>query len=206
MIKNTIRRAGLVILLVTSIFVIVCLVAVLPVALVSTNYSYTDTSIISNSNGKDNVISNNVPPALFSPNQMYQSIMRSQSWNGGEEKFLPTIASAFSCGYTAAADDDNTNPPILPNDIRKGFSNNMTVRQVWRLVKGYIRSAQKRREDANRQQDFDVSLLYVPFLPPKDVPLARVYSGETPRPDGTTESNLRVGVPMYQSGPAIWFL
>ena len=120
-----------------------------------------------------------------------------------EDEFLPTVASAFSSVYTAA-DDDNTNPRILPNNIRKDFSNNMTVRQVWRLVKGYIRSAQKQREDANRQQAFDS--LYVLFLPPKDVPLARVYLGETPRPDGTTESNLRVGVPIYQAGPAIWFL
>jgi hypothetical protein len=120
-----------------------------------------------------------------------------------EEEFLPTVASAFSCGYRSA-DDVNTNPRILPGDIRDGFPNSITIRQVWRLVKGYIRSPQKQREGANSQQDFDVSL-YVPFLPPKHVPLARVYLGKEDRLDGTSGSNLRVGVPFYQ-GPAIWYL
>jgi Zn ribbon nucleic-acid-binding protein len=120
-----------------------------------------------------------------------------------EEEFLPTVASAFSCGYTSA-DDDNINPRFLPRDICDAFPNIITIRQVWRLVKGYIRSNQKQREGADRQQDFD-GPLYVPFLPPKHVPSSRVYIGKKDRPDGTSGLNLRGGYPTYQ-GPAIWYL
>lgn len=117
-----------------------------------------------------------------------------------EEKFLPAVSNAFSCGFTD--DDKNIDIVTLPSDIRDEFSKgNLVVQQTWRLTKGYLKSPQKQRERAREQQDFDVSL-YVPFLP---VDKARVYIGEAPRPDGTYGSSLRVGGPAYQ-GPAIWYL
>ena len=104
---------------------------------------------------------------------VYDEVLELEWWEG---EFFPLVASAFSCGYTSA-DDDNTNPRFLPGDIRDASPNSITFRQVWRFVNGYIRPPQKQREGANSQQDFDVSL-YVPFLPPKHVPSARVYIGK----------------------------
>ena len=116
-----------------------------------------------------------------------------------EDEFLPTLAAAFSCGFT----DDDTNEDIdtLPSDIKDYFQDNITVQQVWRLTKGYIKSPQKQREFLHRQTDFDVSL-YVPFLP---VAKSRVYLGEAARDDGTVGGTLRNGFPTYQ-GPAVWYL
>ena len=37
-------------------------------------------------------------------------------------------------------------PRILPGDIQDYFTNDRTIQQAWRLVKGYIRSPQKQRE------------------------------------------------------------
>ena len=110
----------------------------------------------------------------------YDEVLELEWW---EEEFLPLVASAFSCGYTSA-DDDNINPRFLPGDIRDASPNSITIRQVWRFVKGYIRPPQKQREGANSQQDFDV-FLYVPFLP------LCLYRGKD-RSDGTSDSNLDV--------------
>jgi hypothetical protein len=66
--------------------------------------------------------------------------------------------------------------------------------KIWRLLKGYLTSAQKQRERARRQHDFDLSL-YVPFMKKlKDVEYA---------PDWVAENEMRVGYPTY-NGPAIW--
>ncbi|CAB9514002.1 expressed unknown protein [Seminavis robusta] len=113
-----------------------------------------------------------------------------------EDEFLPAAANAFSCGFTSQ--DETSSPGKLPADIREAFlRQDPTIQRVWRLMKGYLRSPQKQRENANRQADFDVSL-YVPFL---KVPLARTYMGL----EGSIGSSMRVGYPTYQ-GPAIWFL
>lgn len=86
-----------------------------------------------------------------------------------EDVFLPAAGGAFSCGFSRA--DGQEDPRALPSDIREDFENSKIVQQVWRLVKSYIRSPQKQRENNFRQQDFDVSL-YIPFL---KVPKARSY-------------------------------
>ena len=115
-------------------------------------------------------------------------------------EFLPTTAAAFSCGFVDA--DNDADPNHLPHDIREEFRTRLTVRQTWRLVKGYLRSPQKQRELWTGQQDFDVSL-YVPFI---GVPLDQVNLGLVPYPDGTDpKQGFRTGVPPYQ-GPAIWWL
>ncbi|KAL7547127.1 hypothetical protein ACHAWF_010444, partial [Thalassiosira exigua] len=106
-----------------------------------------------------------------------------------EDVFLPTTAAAFSCGFTDA--DKQEDPNMLSNDIRKAFPSNTTVRQVWRLMKGYLRSPQKQREKVNRQQDFDI-LLYVPFMP---VESSRRY----------LQKSMQTGYPTYM-GPSVWFL
>ena len=106
-----------------------------------------------------------------------------------EDNFLPTLASAFSCGFTE--EDKHEDPSILPNDIREAFPENEVLQQVWRLMKGYLRSPQKQRERVDRQQDFDVSI-YVPFMP---VPLSRTY----------LLRHMRTGVPTYM-GPSVWYL
>jgi hypothetical protein len=109
-----------------------------------------------------------------------------------EDEFLPAATNAFSCGFTDA--DKTTNAPDrLPNDIRQAFvvDDNLVVQQAWRLTKSYLRSPQHQRGPPRAQQDFDMSL-YVPFLPPTEVPLARLDA-------------VRSGFPTYQ-GPATWYL
>lgn len=73
----------------------------------------------------------------------YDEVLELEWW---EEEFLPLVASAFSCGYTSA-DDDNTNPRFLPGDIRDASPNSITIRQVWRFVKGYIRPPQNNEKE-----------------------------------------------------------
>ena len=51
-----------------------------------------------------------------------------------EEEFLPTVAAAFSCGFTD--DDKNVDINTLPSDIREDFDDNLVIQQVWRLTKG----------------------------------------------------------------------
>ena len=113
---------------------------------------------------------------------------------------LKCCFGSISCGFT---DDDAVIPtsPPLPRDIRDHFEESATIQQVWRLIRGYMHSPQKQRENINRQQDFDVSL-YIPFL--KTAP-ARMYLGEEPRPDGRMRGAMRTGFPTYQ-GPTVWFL
>lgn len=109
-----------------------------------------------------------------------------------EDTFLPTLANAFSCGFSEEY-DTTEDPNLLSSDIREKFlEGDKTIQQVWRLMKGYLRSPQKQRETLNRQSDFDVSL-YIPFL---KVPMAVKYR------DGGV---MRGGFPAYQ-GPSIWFI
>jgi len=46
-----------------------------------------------------------------------------------EEVFLPTVASAFSCGFTN--EDKHEDPSVLPNDMLEEFPKSLTVQQVW---------------------------------------------------------------------------
>ena len=86
-------------------------------------------------------------------------------------------ADAFSCGYVEDQWRD-IDPLSLPSDIRSAYPSSPLLRKVWGLTRGYLNPTrpafQKGREKQTRQQDFDVSL-YVPFLPPDLVPLARAY-------------------------------
>jgi len=120
-----------------------------------------------------------------------------------EDKFLPTVAEAFSCGFTDA-DTFTEEEDLLPSDIRTEFRNgNLTIQRVWRLVKGYLRSHQKQREKFQRQPDFDVSL-YVPFL---KVPLSRVYMGLQNGNNNKVERRnyMRASFPSY-AAPSTWWL
>ena len=84
----------------------------------------------------------------------------------------------------------------MPEDIRAAFPSSITIRQVWRLVKGYIQPPQNNEKEliANKISTY-----------PYHVPSACVFIGKKERPDGTSDSNLRGGFPTYQ-GPAIWYL
>jgi hypothetical protein len=126
--------------------------------------------------------------------------------------FLPALADAFSCGFV---------PPRLPlsaerraglpNDIRVGYAASPLLQKVWRLTRGYITSPQKQREQARRQQDFDVSL-YVPFLHKHLHRHATATSTTTTTstatagyPDYTALGEMRVGYPTF-AGESTWFL
>ena len=110
---------------------------------------------------------------------------------------MPTVAEAFSCGYSEKKDNEEVDLGTVSSDIRPAFPKSLEIRQVWRLMKGFLRSPQKQRERNDRQQDFDVSL-YVPFLPPKEVPMARIFLGVKPQPgNNETKGQLRVGSPHY---------
>ena len=109
------------------------------------------------------------------------------------KEFLPKAAEAFSCGFT---DNDNTiigKEHILPPDIKGKFVEDLTIRQSWRFLKGYLRGPQKQREPSTDQQDFKL-YLYVPFL---DLPIAKEYL--------LNDGPGRTGYNTYQ-GPATWGL
>jgi len=146
-----------------------------------------------------------------SPLFKLEDLMRKQhgqpeyDWWGDE--FLPALVEAFSCGFgdsdkTKGGTDPDRKISYLPIDIRTDFEKDGTnhfLPKVWRLMKGYLASPQKQRENVRWQNDFAVSL-YVPFMRKHITydlcPTTKCF---------TKRAMMRCGAPTYV-GPSIWYV
>jgi len=143
-----------------------------------------------------------------SPLYRLETLLRKQTelpdddWWG--QVFLPQLVEAFSCGFSEndrTVDDERKE--ALPLDIKADFEGggtNYLIPKIWRLMKGYLMSPQKQRENIIWQGDFAVSL-YVPFMR-KHIP---GYDLCTDDDCWTSRAMMRCGAPTYV-GPAIWYV
>jgi len=111
-----------------------------------------------------------------------------------EEKFLPALTEAFSCGFGPS--DLVYQPDFLPPDISSQFqsSPNNMVPKIWRLTKGFIMSAQLQRADVPRRQQVFEPSHYIPFMD-------RYVAGGH---EWTRRGVMGLQIPVYQ-GPNNWY-
>lgn len=116
-----------------------------------------------------------------------------------ERTFLPTLVEAFSCGFDEAADLSAAyEPALLPADISPEnvflSSPANIVPKVWRLMRGFVSSAQLQRADVPaRQQVFEPSH-FIPFMDPY----------VAPGHGWTRRGQMGLAIPVYQ-GPNVWY-